>query len=347
MAQLTPTSNPPVASIVVPAFNVAKTIAETLETLLAQTVAEIEILIIDDGSTDETANVVDPFLEDDRVRYIKQANRGLAGARNTGIAEAKAPSIGFCDADDLWHPDKLRRHLEHLNTNPEVGVSYSGSQLIDDASAPLRVKQTPRLRRVNAAQILKRNPVGNGSAMVIRKQVFDDICFYTSAEPKRRCYFDETFRQSEDIECWIRMALTTDWAFEGIPGLLTLYRVAAGGLSSNTDRQLASWENVITKLRPLHPVFFEHYEPAARAYQLRYLARRAVSSGDGATARRLVWQSYKSSKEPFFAEPAKTLTTGLASLIAPLLHFALRRASIHQPRKDFPNDQVHSSSSIR
>ncbi|MGH1466396.1 MAG: glycosyltransferase family 2 protein [Cognatishimia sp.] len=306
--------NQPIATVVVPAFNVASTIEETLIALQEQTLQNFEILVIDDGSTDQTAEVVKPFLDDKRIRFIRQANRGLAGARNTGIMAAKSSYIGFCDADDLWTPDKLRLHVKHLSDCPTVGVSYSGSILIDDTGAPLGVAQSPKLAGITPADILKRNPVGNGSAFVLRCAALDDIAYHAPGGGQRLSYFDETFRQSEDIEFWLRMALSTDWDFEGIGGHHTLYRVAKGGLSAQTDRQLESWEAVITKLRNLDPDFFAAHERAARAYQLRYLARRAVSGDEGRSAMAFLARAFAASKEPFWAEPNKSITTGVAAV---------------------------------
>lgn len=301
----------PQASIVVPAFNVASTIAETLHSLVTQTLSDIEIIIVDDGSTDATSEVVAPFLQDTRLRYVRQANRGLAGARNRGIEEATAEIIGFCDADDLWHSDKIRRHVAHFAANPGLGLSFAGSELINENSERLGIAQSPRLQGISAQHVLKRNPVGNGSAAVLRRATLNDIA--TTPDGRYTRYFDEAFRQSEDIECWMRIALMTDWAIEGLPGKLTYYRVALGGLSANTDRQLASWENVISKLRPVQPTFFARYEGAARAYQLRYLARRAVSGGDGKKAAAYLRAANQSSLEPIWAEPLKTLSTYAAA----------------------------------
>jgi len=97
----------PLASIIVPAFNVAATLPETLDSLLAQTAQDFEIIIINDGSIDETLQIAHAFERRGPVRILSQANRGLAGARNTGIAAASGSYIGFCDADDLWEPAKL------------------------------------------------------------------------------------------------------------------------------------------------------------------------------------------------------------------------------------------------
>ena len=106
----------PIASIVVPAYNSETTLGETLRSLLAQTFSSFEIVVVDDGSTDGTRAVAAGFA-DPRIQIVSQANRGLAGARNTGIHHARGAYVGFCDADDLWVPEKLERHVAHLEAN--------------------------------------------------------------------------------------------------------------------------------------------------------------------------------------------------------------------------------------
>lgn len=302
------------ASIIVPAFNVEATLTRTLNALLAQTYTAYEIIIVDDGSTDRTAAIAAQFGQTPKVRVIHQTNRGLAGARNTGINAARGEVIGFCDADDLWVPEKLARHIAHLEANAHVGVSYSGSALIDDAGQPLGQAQRPKLRHVSMVDIFKRNPIGNGSAVVMRRVVLNAIAYRPAHEVRRNWYFDETFRQSEDIECWMRIALETDWVFEGIGGLLTQYRISAGGLSAATGRQLAAWDRMVAKLRPQNEAFFAVNTPVARAYQLRYLSRRAINDLDGTRARQLMGAWLSESRWPLFEEPVKSTTTLLATL---------------------------------
>ena len=321
------------ASIIVPSYNATATLTETLDSLCAQTYGDFEIIVLDDGSTDATADLAANH-GDPRIRVVSQKNRGLAGARNGGIAAARGAFIGFCDADDLWQPTKLAAHVRHLENNPHVGLSFSGSELIDADSQPLGLSQQSRLTGINAAHVFKRNPVGNGSAPVFRRAALDSIAFRPDGETERDWWFDETFRQSEDIECWLRFALTTDWLIEGIPGLLTRYRVVASGLSAATDRQFAAWERLVTKLTPLAPAFFAEHAPAARAYQLRYLARRAISSGNGTEARLRMRAAMASSARPLVEEPVKTLTTmAAATLLAVLGPDRLRRVMSLAGRK--------------
>ncbi|MGH1354807.1 MAG: glycosyltransferase family 2 protein [Thalassovita sp.] len=299
----------PKASIIVPAFNATRTLPQTMATLTTQSFRDSEIIIVDDGSTDQTTEMAHKYARHPGIRLVQQANRGLAGARNSGIHAARGEFIGFCDADDLWQQDKLATHIAHLEADPSIGLSYSGSLLITANGERTRHAQRPRLNGITAAHVMKRNPVGNGSAAVMRRGALEQLAYRPASEKQRDWVFDETFRQSEDIECWLRLALTTDWQIEGVPGALTHYRVNPGGLSANTERQLASWERVMDKLRPLNPTLFAQHEPAARAYQLRYLARRAVSDLDGTTARKMAHASLALSKRPLIEEPAKTLVT--------------------------------------
>jgi len=310
------TASAPLASIVVPAYNAAATIAETLESLLAQTFFDFELIVVDDGSTDATAAVVARF-GDHRIRLIRQTNRGLAGAHNTGIAYARGRYIGFCDADDLWVPEKLERHIAHLDANPDVGISFAGSQMIDRQGRQLAVRQSPKLRNITPADVFTRNPIGNGSAAVIRREALDGFAYRSDADSDRDWWFDETFRQSDDIEGWMRFALTQDWRIEGIEGHLTLYRVHVGGLSANVEAQLETWLRMRDKMAEIAPEIVARHGRAATAYQLRYLARRCISLRDGSNALKLTLRSMRASWRPFVEEPVKSMVTlGVALLMA-------------------------------
>jgi hypothetical protein len=305
----------PLVSVVIPAYNSAHFLKGSIPSVLAQSWVDFELIVVDDGSTDDTVACVESF-RDERIRLVSQANRGLAGARNSGIRAARGSYLAFLDADDLWHPDKLARHVAHLRSRPAVGVSYSASALIDDQGHDLHLMQRPRLLGVTARDVLLRNPVGNGSAPVIRRQTLDDIAFVApTGAPDESWYFDERFRQSEDIECWLRIALTTSWAFEGLAEPLTRYRVSAAGLSAALDRQLATWEAALAHARSINPVFVAQHEQAARAYQLRYLARRALSMGEAARAWPLLRQALGLYPAMWREEPGRTGLT-LAAVLA-------------------------------
>jgi glycosyltransferase involved in cell wall biosynthesis len=303
----------PIISVVVPAYNVAATIHETLVSISNQTFTDIEIIVVDDDATDNTPTILKNY-NDPRLRVIHQNNRGLAGARNTGIYHARGKYIAFCDADDVWEAEKLERHFNHLEGDENVGISFAGSCMIDKNGDRLKISQVPKLKNIRASDVFRRNPIGNGSAAVVRREAFNCIAYRPSQEMDRDWWFDETMRQSEDIDAWMRFILASDWKIEGIEGLLTRYRVQSGGLSSNLSKQYETWKQMCRKVIDTAPSFAAYHAPIAEAYQLRFLARRAFMMGDGATAMRLVFQSLAKSRVPLWEEPIKTVVTVLAAV---------------------------------
>ena len=306
-------------SVIVPTYNVEQYISRTISSILTQTYSNFELLIIDDESPDRSVEICQQF-KDPRIKIISQKNRGLAGARNTGIRNAKGEYLAFLDADDLWLPKKLENHVQHLESSPTVGISFSRSAFIDINDRELGIYQMPKLKEITAEHLLCRNPIGNGSAAVIRRETLNEIKFKDNIHGEiEDFYFDDRFRQSEDIECWIRIAIKTKWKIEGIPEALTLYRVNTEGLSANIFKQLASWEKVIEKTRQYAPELLEKWENTARAYQLRYLARRAVRLRDGKIAIELIDRALKTDFSILIREPRRTLLTLFAAYLLQFL----------------------------
>jgi hypothetical protein len=322
----------PRVSIIMPVYNVERFVEAGIRSVLAQSLADFELLIIDDRSQDGSMEICTSF-NDPRIRIIRHTrNRGLAGARNTGIRHARGEYLAFIDSDDCWHADKLAMHLAHLDGNPAVGVSFSRSAFINEDGSPNHTYQMPRLRDISTGYYLCRNPIGNGSAPVIRREVFQQIRYTDDLHGSDEdWYFDERLRRSEDIECWIRIALTTPWVIEGIPQALTLYRLNSGGLSSSLLQQLDSWEQVIEKTRTYAPGFIALWERPARAFQLRYLARQAIRLHDGKMAIRLTHRALGTDPRILLREPGRTLVTLSAAYLLRLapqrLYLALERVA--------------------
>lgn len=308
----------PAVSVVMPVYNVQAYVAEAVESVLAQSFEDFELIIVDDGSQDASIAICRSY-DDPRIRIVSQSNRGLAAARNTGIAAARGNLIGFLDSDDRWAPAKLLLHVIHLRGNPDVDVSYSGSRLIDAHGRSLRVAMRPKLTQVSAADIMLRNPVGNGSSPVIRRSALDRVGYPHPTDMARMCWFDESFRQSEDIEMWLRMALRHDCRFEGIDGLLVDYRIIGGGLSARIPHQYEAWLRAMEGLRDDAPAFMDRYLPLAKAYQLRYLSRRAVQLCDGVFAMSLLRDAMRTHSGILWREPAKTIQTMAGALAARFL----------------------------
>jgi glycosyltransferase involved in cell wall biosynthesis len=312
-------STEPLVSVVMPLYNSASTVAASLDSVLAQTYPNIEILVVDDGSTDDGVGLCRQY-DDVRLRIVQQKNRGLAGARNTGIRHATGSILAFLDSDDLWLPEKVERHVQHLQSNPVVGVSYSRSAFIDASGRPLGIYQTPPLHGITPELILCRNPISNGSCVVMRREVLDGIRFEDNLYGSPESYwFDDSFRQSEDIECWLRIALLTQWRIEGIPEALTLYRVSSGGLSANIEKQFASWQRVLDKTAHYAPELIRRHGERALGYQLRYLARRSIREGQPHLGVKLAHQALKHYPRLWREEPIRTLITLAAAHLGVLL----------------------------
>ncbi|WNC70198.1 glycosyltransferase family 2 protein [Thalassotalea nanhaiensis] len=325
----------PQVSVIIPMFNVEKYINKCISSVLDQTFNDFEVICVDDGCKDSTLAKLKQF-NDPRIRLIQQVNRGLAGARNTGISHAKGQYIALLDADDFWHEDKLAKHVSHLNSRPSVGISYCSSLFVNDDDKPLGIGQFPKLKNIRRRDVLCRNPIGNGSAPVMRKAMLIDyvnclekgLCSKTFRNKGReKChqvrteYFYEKLKQSEDIEFWLRLSLSTSWKFEGIGQALTFYRINPHGLSSNLEAQFSCWKAALALNKASQPSFFNRYYSLAKAYQFRYFARRAIQSGKSDTAWLYMGKALKTNFRIIYQEPLRTLNTLLCTVLLKLLPY--------------------------
>ena len=319
-------------SIILPLYKSEKYIRETLDSVLAQTYPHWELVVIDDGSPDRSGDLC-RAVGDERIRVYTRQNTGSCRSRNFGIGQSRGELIAFIDHDDLWSPTKLERHVDHLEKNPDVGVSYGPSALIDAEGRPMGLFQVPKLTGVDAREVLCRNPIGNGSVPLIRKLVFEETKFEVERDGRPEVmYFDDESVGWEDVELWIRMALQTAWRFEGIPDCLTLYRIVEDGIAGNPGKKQAGFERGLERARRYAPAFIAEHEAAARAYHLRYLARRLIKAGDGKGARAYAHRALRSFPGIVREEPGRTLVTLAAAYaleaLPPVAYQAAQNAAI-------------------
>lgn len=179
-------------SVIIPAYNQGQYLGRTIQSVLDQTYPSFEIMVIDDGSTDNTAIVTRGF-SDPRIRYIYQENRGLSGARNTGIQNARGEFLTYLDSDDLFMPDKLVLLVGALQDAPQAGFAAGQSIPIDENDQPIgRLFDTPLPDEPQ--KLLLWNPLHVGSVLV------------TAEWQQRAGLFDETLRSYEDWDMWLRLA---------------------------------------------------------------------------------------------------------------------------------------------
>jgi teichuronic acid biosynthesis glycosyltransferase TuaG len=211
----------PTFSVIIPVYNAEAYIEQTLASAFAQTFSDFEVIVIDDGSTDDTAHRVNTFSHYDSLRYIHQANAGPAAARNTGLNEARGQWIAFLDSDDLWHPRKLEAHFKRMQNSPQLGMSFNWFQIFYDRPEGEQRSPwfaPPRNLTLNWEDFLLRNWTGTSSTVVIR----------TESLGQHR--FDARFRTGEDYQLW--MAIAQDgWEVGFIPTPLTLYRKRPSSLT--------------------------------------------------------------------------------------------------------------------
>lgn len=307
-------------SVIIPIYNVENYVDATIKSVLAQTYQDFEILIVDDASPDQSVEVCEQFT-DPRIKIISQDNRGPSGAINAGIRQAKGAYLAFLDGDDLWLPEKLAKHIAHLESSPTVGVSFSRSSFIDEVGQPLGDYQMPKLKGITASYLLRHNPTGNGSAAVVRRETIEAIQYQERLDNSlENCFFDEHLRASQDIEFLLRIAIQTSWKIEGISEALTQYRVKPGGLSSNFSKVIESWQQVIERTRSYAPEFIAQYENQSMSYQLRYLARQAIRvKAEKSVAVELIHRALLTHWRIFFEEPRPTILTLVAAYLIWLL----------------------------
>lgn len=233
----------PLVSVITPAYNAEQYIAETIQSVIDQTYPHWEMLIVDDGSTDKTADVVARF-DDPRVKLIPIEHSGLpAVARNRGIEAASGEYIAFLDADDVWYPRKLERQIKKFKAVPEAGLVHCRPEkLVDNTRVPWpsRAIQYDFLFH----ELVKGNFICN-SSVVVRRSVLEEHGLFDT---------DPRLKGTEDYELWLRLAIPTKFASVEEP--LLLYRVHPDGISKNEVEIAIGELTAVEKNRARYPHLF-------------------------------------------------------------------------------------------
>ena len=299
-------STSPQVAVVMPSFNAAETILDSIASVQQQSIADWEMIIVDDGSTDETVALVKQVCsQDSRVRIIQQVNSGPSIARNRGVSEAQAPVVAFLDSDDLWESLHLELNLAALSKCSELGVSFSPCRLMD-ADGKLTGERTAAwLDDVDIADILSCNPSSTCSALVVQKSAFED----TQG-------FDKQMVHAEDQE-WLYRVLTSGWKMRGISGATVRYRLSPKGLSADTKRMHQGWQAFIASAQKHTPEAVTRHLPKAQASMNLYFARRLLRDGSTSSSmRQHLWASLRSYPRIAFDQP-KTIAVLFLSLLLP------------------------------
>ena len=223
----------PKVSVVIPAYNAARFIRQTLDSAAAQTFRDFEIIVVDDGSQDETAQIAQAF--DDSIRLIQKPNGGVSSARNVGMQAARGEYVAFLDADDLWEKSKLEQQVALLDENPSVGLCYAATERVDETGAVVTRIAANAFDDYTTALLLYSCIVsGSCSSAMMRRELFE-----------RAGGFDANFKNYEDWEYWLRLSLITDFA--PLPEFLVKYRVTTGSASGNPRRVEMDMQKILDK----------------------------------------------------------------------------------------------------
>lgn len=259
-------------SVVVPLFNGAATIERTLRSVSGQSWPNLEIVVIDDGSTDNGPALVSRLAgQDRRIRLLSQANAGVAAARNRGAAAACGDYLAFVDADDLWAPEKIAFQMRAMAEGGErVGLTYTWSAQINEDDRVFAIWQGPCAEGEVFRELCRFNFVGNGSCALVRRAAFERAGGY---DPSLRARGGEG---CEDLMFYLRVAEHDE--FRVVRQHLTGYRLTRRSLSSNALRMLRSCEMTFDAFRPHYPQYAAEFE-AHLQEMVYWLVARALTTG--------------------------------------------------------------------
>ncbi|MEM9310333.1 MAG: glycosyltransferase family 2 protein [Pseudomonadota bacterium] len=303
----------PIFSVIIPAYNAATTLRSTVETVLSQSLSDFEVLIIDDGSTDDTVRVALRIAaEDMRVRVVSQPNEGVSSARNFGAELAKGRLLAFLDADDQWAPDKLERHHALHDADPMLDASFAQIEFCADEEGTMAAGRTvssvPQ-GYLDMADVVTENPVCTASNFVIDREVFEDLGGFSTR-----------MRYAEDQEI-LALLLSEGGTLLGIDAPLVRYRLSEGGLSCDFEAMLDGWRSFACNW------LSEGDLAPAEATYCRYLTRRALRSGAGIeVARSFARRGLAADRAGFMAGGARSILTLGGVVAGGAMPGSLRRA---------------------
>lgn len=275
----------PKVSVIIPTYNSSTTIGETLQSVFKQTCSDFEILLINDGSTDDLMEVLNDF-KDSRLQILHYENGGLSAARNRGIDRASGDYLIFLDADDLWSADKLESHVDALDnarkTNPKAGVVYSWSYFLDDETNACYINHPKPYEGDVLADILESNFVTSGSNPMIAREAINSVG-----------YFNDDFKGASDWEYWIRLA--QQWNYILIPERQVFYRQSRTSMSSNVPKMEQDQLRVIQRTFPSLPSNLQPLKSIALSniyfYSAQLYSRQPPSPETSAQLRKRLFQA--------------------------------------------------------
>jgi len=303
-------------SVIIPCWNAAKTLHDTLDSLRAQSFTNWEALVVDDGSTDETLSIINDYCSrDGRFRALSTNRKGPSAARNlAGLSVARGRYLAFLDSDDLWKTEKLAHTQLFLDAKPNVDAVYAQIAFFRLSHLKPETFSTVYDRPLKPIDFLRDNPVCTMSNLIIKAEVF-----------QRHTGFDETIVHNEDVEFLVR-ATANGACIDGMNENLVSYRTSLTGLSADLGKMRAGWYKAVDTLQNTPARLSPQEIAAADAGNLRYLARRALRTGaPGFEALHMAMQGLARSPRSFFSPLWRGGMTLLGAVVAPFLPQSIRK----------------------
>lgn len=231
--------NNPLVSVIIPSYNSGKYIAEAIQSVFNQTYDNIEVIVVNDGSTDCTQDAVKPFLH--KIKYIYQTNAGVSAARNKGFHNSKGDYICFMDADDWYYPENIKTKAEYLDQNPDIGVIHSAVEVTDETLVPNGKILRGRSGEDMIDKLLQIRPtaVPCPANVMLRRDVVIKAGF-----------FDTYLGTSADFDMWLRCAAVTK--IGKIDSILVKYRLHEDSMFTRLDLRLRDMDYIFKKYKYSH-----------------------------------------------------------------------------------------------
>jgi glycosyltransferase involved in cell wall biosynthesis len=291
-------------SVVVPAYNGQSTILETINSILEQTFTDFELIVINDGSTDRTLELLET-VKDERLKIYSYPNGGLPAARNRGIVRATGEFVSFIDADDLWTPDKLELQLQALRENPQAGVAYSWTICMGNDGNSFHPGVSESFQGNVYANLLVGNFIASGSNVLLRREAIESVG-----------YFDESLKSCEDWDYWLRLA--PKWEFVVVAKPQIIYRLSSGAMSSKLDVMEKYQTVVLERAFESAPSGLQYLKNRGFAYIYLFMTRLCLSRGNDAKvvkeASQKLWKAIRFSPKILFSKEAQLLLIKLLIL---------------------------------
>lgn len=307
-------SKTPLFSIIIPAYNACETIAESITTVQRQTLADWELIIVDDGSTDHSTSIIADIAKSDaRIRLYQQQNKGPSAARNTGLRRARGAFMAFLDSDDKWGVERLKGMANAFATDPGAGVLFSRTRFVD-ARSGLPGTLTRHHPELSLATLLAENPVCSTSNIVCRAAVIDKLG-----------RFRPELRFAEDQDWLVRVALDGRWTIRGINAEWFYYRSSPASQSADLEALRLGWLAMLARAANIDPVKINQLRGQVYGPYHRQLARRALRMHKPALAIKFLTDALVKDPGLMFRQPRRTGLTVLAALLGLLPSQALKR----------------------